>query len=251
MLVLDFDGVLMDSITEVAVTVHNAVTGRTAASPEELPPGLLALFLRNRFHVQSIGDALPLMTWCLAHHRTEAARLLRADEYDRLLAREGTPLNERTDRVYAARNRFMKHNPEGWFALHRPFQPLWQRLRQQPAAAWVLLTNKDRHATLELCGRFDLPLSEERVFSGDGGASKTDNFAAIRRRFPQPRYTCVDDSVKNLHDLAEDPRAADCRLRLILAAWGYGGPSDMAQAVNSGWTVATQEDLITLMAGGG
>ena len=52
MVIFDFDGVLMDSVGEVALTTYNAATGRLCASLAEMPPGVAALFRRNRFHVQ-------------------------------------------------------------------------------------------------------------------------------------------------------------------------------------------------------
>ena len=65
MLIYDYDGVLMDSVREVAVTAHNMLTGEIATRLDQIPTNALALFLKNRFHVQPIGDAPVLMKWCL------------------------------------------------------------------------------------------------------------------------------------------------------------------------------------------
>ena len=65
MLISDFDGVLMDSVREVAVTAYNTLKGDIVTELNQIPKGALELFLGNRFHVQSIGDAPVLMKWCL------------------------------------------------------------------------------------------------------------------------------------------------------------------------------------------
>jgi hypothetical protein len=65
MFIFDFDGVLIDSLDEVTLAAYNAETDTFATSLNQLEPDLIRLFKRNRFHVQPIGDALPLMSWCV------------------------------------------------------------------------------------------------------------------------------------------------------------------------------------------
>ena len=69
MLIFDYDGVLMDSVREVAVTAYNMVQNTIATRLNQLPQTALDLFLRNRFHVQPIGDAPVLVLALLALRR--------------------------------------------------------------------------------------------------------------------------------------------------------------------------------------
>ncbi len=69
MLIFDYDGVLLDSVREIAVTTYNMLQGSIATRLEQLPQNALKLFLRNRFHVQPIGDAPVLMNIALRSAR--------------------------------------------------------------------------------------------------------------------------------------------------------------------------------------
>ena len=81
MLIFDFDGVLMDSVREVAVTAYNTLKGDILLSRlDQLPQDALALFLRNRFHLQPIGDAPVLMNWCLEAATVDPGKLLSEEE---------------------------------------------------------------------------------------------------------------------------------------------------------------------------
>jgi hypothetical protein len=44
MLILDFDGVLINSLDEVALTAYNATTGKLVTSLADLPTALVGLF---------------------------------------------------------------------------------------------------------------------------------------------------------------------------------------------------------------
>jgi hypothetical protein len=76
MLIFDFDGVLLDSVREVAVTAYNMLHGTIITRLNQLPQNALNLFLRNRFHVQPIGDAPVLMKWCLETGASAPDKLL-------------------------------------------------------------------------------------------------------------------------------------------------------------------------------
>lgn len=52
MLIFDFDGVLIDSLDEVILTVYNTATGQQVTRLTDLAQPLVELFRRNRFHVQ-------------------------------------------------------------------------------------------------------------------------------------------------------------------------------------------------------
>lgn len=97
MLIFDFDGVLFNTLDEVSLTAYNAVTGKLFISLEELPGDLVGLFRRNRFHFQSAGDALPLMSWCIKNFRRRSHELLSQEEYGDIIDNAGISLPRRTE----------------------------------------------------------------------------------------------------------------------------------------------------------
>jgi phosphoglycolate phosphatase-like HAD superfamily hydrolase len=248
-LIFDFDGVLIDSLDEVVLTVYNTATGQQLMSPADLPQALIRLFRRNRFHVQPIGDGILLMNWCLKNYRGDSDRILQPAEYQAIICEAAAPVARRSGQVYEARQRFIEHAAAGWLALHRPFQPLWNELtRRQDQHGFAIATNKNRAATERLCRHFGLNIPASDVYCGDKGTSKIENMRQIQLRHGAGTYYFMDDSLKNLREL---DRALNRRKKVViplLAAWGYAGPEDQKLARMSGYDVLTQSGAIALLS---
>ena len=247
MLIFDFDGVLMDSVREVAVTAFNMLTGDTVTRLDQIPQNAQKLFFRNRFHIQPIGDAPVLMKWCLEIGESEPDKLLSPKEYDEIIKRANKPVAARTNRFFETRNRFKSNDLAAWFALNAPIQPLWRTMVEDPSADTVLLTNKNREATISLCNHFGLKISHQNVYSGDHGTTKIENMTQIMQRFNSQTYTFIDDSVKNLHEVDKHFNKKEKTISLILATWGYTGPDDAWTAKNHGYHAVTLDEFSELM----
>ena len=250
MLIFDFDGVLINSLHEVTLTAYNAATGKRFASLAGLPAALIGLFQHNRFHVQPIGDAIILMNWCLHNFRTAPDQILKSNEYEALIADAAVSTTDRTLRIYETRSQFIAGDPESWLALHCPYQPLWDELIQRSNSVFVILTNKNRDATLRLCEHFGLNIHTADVYSGDGGRSKVENMRQIHKRYTDQPFGIIDDSVKNLRELEKSFDADIQKIRLFLASWGYTGPGDERIAQEYGYPVLCQKDVVTLLGKG-
>jgi FMN phosphatase YigB (HAD superfamily) len=247
MLIFDFDGVLINSLAEVTLTAYNAATGKRVTSLADLPTALVGLFQQNRFHVQSIGDAILLMNWCLNNYRSKSEKILNPHEYQALISDTTASITDRTLRIYETRSQFIASDPECWLALHQPYQPLWGELIQRQKDVFIILTNKNRDATLRLCQHFGLNIHAADVYSGDHGTSKVDNMRQIQKRFEDQLFGIIDDSVKNLRELENYLNVENKLIRLLFAAWGYKGPQDEKIAKEYGYPALSQKDLIALL----
>lgn len=247
MLILDFDGVLINSLDEVVLTAYNAATGKLVTSLPDLPTALVRLFQRNRYHVQSIGDGILLMNWCLNHYRNKSEKILNSHEYEAVTSGAALSLTDRTLRIYEMRSQFIAKDPECWLALHQPYQPLWDHLLQRRKYPFVILTNKNHDATLRLCRHFGLNIKTADVYSGDQGTSKVEHMQQIQKRFGDQLFDFIDDSVKNLREIETSLNAGNKMIRLLLASWGYTGPLDEKVAREYGYPVLNQKDLISLL----
>jgi FMN phosphatase YigB (HAD superfamily) len=243
MLIFDFDGVLLDSVREVAVTCYNMLNNTIITRLSQLPQNALNLFLRNRFHVQPIGDAPVLMKWCLETGASDPDKLLTPAEYGEILGRVAEPVAARSARFFETRNRFKTIDLNAWIALNAPVQPLWRIMIGNPTDNLVLLTNKNREATIALSKHFKLSISDKNVYSGDNGTTKIENMTQIMHRFRKPGYAFIDDSVKNLREIDEHFNKEEKTISLIFATWGYTGPDDARSARNFGYQVLTIEEF--------
>jgi FMN phosphatase YigB (HAD superfamily) len=247
MLIFDFDGVLINSLPEVTLTVYNTTTGKRVISLADLPTTLVRLFQGNRYHVQSIGDAILLMNWCLNNYRQRPGKILNPQEYESIISGAADTLADRTGRIYETRMHFIASAPEAWLELHQPYQPLWNALMQREKIAFVILTNKNREATLRLCRHYGLPVDDGDVYSGDQGVSKVENMRRIQERFGNPLFEFIDDSVKNLLELDRCFNRDQKMLSLLFASWGYIGPQDEKMAQLHRYPVLNQKDLISFL----
>jgi FMN phosphatase YigB (HAD superfamily) len=237
MLIFDYDGVLMDSVREIAVTAYNMLQGTIVTRLEQLPQNALELFLRNRFHVQPIGDAPVLMNYCLEIGEVEPDKLMSPEEYDEIIKQVDEPVAVRTTRFFETRNRFKTQNLKAWTELNTPVQPLWQIMIEKPTENLVLLTNKNREATISLSNHFGLKISDENIYSGDDGTTKIENMTQIIKRFRKPAYAFIDDSVKNLREIDRHFNEKEKKISLVFATWGYTGPDDARTARDCGYQV--------------
>ena len=249
LLIFDFDGVLMDSVQEVAVTAYNMLHSGLATRLNLLPRKALDLFLRNRFHIQPIGDAPVLMQWCLETGKSAPQKLLSEEEYIDIIGHAAEPVADRTRRFYETRSRFKTQDPEAWTALNRPMQPLWNHLVKRQSGEPVILTNKNSEATLDLCRHFGLTIGNGNIYSGDNGATKIENMQRIMQRFESGSYAFIDDSVKNLREIDGHFNRDNKMIALILAEWGYTGPDDARLAASSGYQSLTMESFIGQLKG--
>jgi len=247
MLIFVFDGVWINSLDEVTLTAFNAVTGKGTTSLADLPAATQGLFQCNRYHVQAIGDAILLMTWCLQPNRRSEQDMLKIEEYKTLISGAKDSTAERTRRIYEARKIFVEKDPASWMALHQPYQPLWNEIIRRPQYPAVILTNKNRDATLRLCRDFGLDDRRIHVYSGDNGVSKIENMQRIKDRFGVGPYYYIDDSLKNLKELDAALNRHEKILIPLLASWGYIGPQDERAAQKCGYPVLKQTDAIALL----
>ena len=244
MLIFDYDGVLMDSVREIAVTAYNTLNGKIATRLDQIPAGARELFFRNRFHVQPIGDGLPFMRWCLETGPNDPAKLLSNKEYEAIIARSDEPVAQRTTRFFQTRGKFKAMDMAAWLALNAPFQALWWRLSEVPPERVVLLTNKNREATITLSRHFGLKIQDANVYSGDDGTTKIENMQRIMQRFEAAAYTFIDDSLKNLVELDQYFNREQTVINFILATWGYVGPDDARDARKLGYRTMTAEKFM-------
>jgi phosphoglycolate phosphatase-like HAD superfamily hydrolase len=247
MLIFDFDGVLINSLDEIALTAYNAATDSLMTALAEVPSDLIQMFKNNRFHVQAIGDAIALMHWCLIDWQKDSQKLLTREEYLIIARSSDLALTDRTNRIYAARKRFIDKDIKRWFALHQTYQPLWDELIQRTNHPFVILTNKNHDATLRLCRHFGLTIDAEDIYSGDNGATKIENMLQIQERFGRQQVFFIDDSIKNLQELDLHFNRDKKVLSLALAAWGYIGAGDTRTAPESGYPAFQQTDVVRLL----
>jgi phosphoglycolate phosphatase-like HAD superfamily hydrolase len=241
LLALDFDGVICDSAREcfaVALRAHAALRPGSPLRGREGDGALYARFvelmpLGNR--AEDFGVALDSLA--------EGVVLAGQAEYDAFYrTRAPEALRAFHGLFYEARAAWSAADPAGWLAQMAPYPGVCAFLRRSAGrVALGLATAKDRRSVrllLQSYGVADL-FPEQRVLDKEAGVRKRDHVAELARRLAVPvaEITFLDDKVTHLTDVAA------LGARCALAAWGYNGERERAEAARRGFLVCSLDDL--------
>lgn len=242
----DFDGVLIDSVREAALSAYNAVTKNNFRSLEAAPKACLDLFYNNRFIFYKPGNLYLLMQWCVENYQQRPDYILSKEEFKEYVEKDKRSLVELGEYFYSVRCAFMDSEPEKWTKINYPFEPMWSALKSYGCDKFLILTAKNKAAVKMLTLYYDLKIPEENIYSGDGGKNKIENFKDILKRLPDKQFYFVDDHLINLVELDKAFNTDNEKLISFgLADWGYGWRGDLEIAKKNGYEVLNQNELIS------
>lgn len=243
---LDFDGVLADSAPEcfeLALRTYRALRPDSRLVTQErarLYADFLALMpLGNR--AEDFGVALAALD--------EGVRIEDQRTYDAF--RDARPAAWRDafhQRYYAEREAFSGADPAAWSALSPPYPGFLALLRRRAGdVRLAIATARDRTSLLQLLSAWDARqlFPDALVFDKETGKNKEAHLRHIQRQLALPfsALTFVDDKVNHLETVS--PLGVRCGL----AAWGYNGPREQAQARAKGYLVCRLDDAEGLLFG--
>lgn len=263
LLALDFDGVISDSAPEAFVVAlrtwcasHPATAlRRTAAllidearTPTEAevsdcplyPPFLEMMPLGNRAE-----------DYAVELHALEAGAAVRDQaDYDAFKSGiDAAALREFHRSFYRVRTALSDGDPPGWLALMSAYTGVPELLRSRAGSCVLAIaTSKDRRSVRRLLTAYGIDdlFPESCVLDKEAGVRKREHLEQLGRAFglEPPQMTFVDDKVNHLDDVAG--------LGVVcgLAAWGYNGPRETAQARERGYAVLLLESLEQQLFGG-
>jgi len=248
LLALDFDGVIADSAPEAF-----AVARRTFL---ELRPGSAlgradeAQLYRAFLALMPLGNRAEDYGAALAAIEAEAALPDQA-AYDAFRASlDRTWLRDYHQRFYAVRTALSEADRAAWLALLRPYPELVELLRRRAGScSYAIATAKDRRSIAILLEEYAIAdlFASDAVLDKETEVTKTAHLEHLARHFgvDYPEMTFVDDKVNHLDAVA--PLGVRC----ALAAWGYNGPREHAQACARGHLVCSLADAEAQLFGRG
>jgi phosphoglycolate phosphatase-like HAD superfamily hydrolase len=216
LLVLDFDGVICDSVEECWVSswtaYHELFLGR-APSP---PPRDAAADARVRFralrpYIRS-GEDFVLIQQLI----TRGASPRSQAEFDREWERLGAPARQQFKELYyRARTALFERDPDAWLAMNRIFAhvPAALAALSPRVPLYILSTKKTQFVSATLRAN-DLSVAEGRVLYSEEEPKLT-TVERLMRELPAREAVFVEDQVDALR-ANRNPR-----LHTYLATWGY------------------------------
>lgn len=240
--ILDFDGVLIDSSQEVLVSAYNTASDELLEHPDQLSQDFKELFTRYRPLPKSAGEIVLLAKICL---RKDKSFHLSSEVFHRELNLNSNLILEFEADFFKRRELLISKSVDSWLNLNIPYSPFFDFIKDQD---FVILTYKNPEAVLRILTANKLEIEPARVFSGIAGVGKLECFLNITKSFPAHSYLFIDDAVRNLEVLANGLTVHNIDLSLHLAAWGYTNDESRKIASSSGFNVLnSQEEAIDLI----
>ncbi len=258
---LDFDGVLYDSAPECFVVALRAfrdlqpdstlgegsplVEGEVAPAPEQVP--------QDPFYADFLG------MMALGNRAEDFGVELRALENGRVLPDQaaydafkaelgGDWLRRFHKQFYRVRAALTERDPDAWHRLMGPYPGIPELLRRRAGElVLAIATSKDRGSVRRLlaaAGMADL-FPDGFVLDKETGADKRSHLEFLRERtgFAYEEMLFVDDKVNHLDTVAK------LGVRCGLAAWGYNGEREWAQARDRGHIILELDGLESQLFG--
>ena len=212
LLVLDFDGVICDSVEECWVSswraYHERFLGRAPSPPS---PGNRTFFRSLRPFVRSGEDFV-----LIQHLAERGSAPTDQAEFDGEWEKPGLPSRGRfKDLYYQARTELYERDPAAWLAMNRIFPHVAPALSALPARVerFILSTKKAQFVSAIL-GANGISLPDRHVLYSEG-EPKLAAVQRLMRELPAAEAVFVEDQVDALR------ANRDGRIHTYLATWGY------------------------------
>ena len=235
MLLFDFDGVLVNSLNEIALSAYNYATGESVYEIEGLPSGYLERYRSNRHLLLS-----PARLGELAKHCLNSDRVLGREEIISTLPTDRKTLASLGDQFFDARHRFIEESPDLLLKANPPFETLWNAARRLSAEQFANHTNKNQIAVELICKHYGL--TTKSVYSGEGGRTKAENILLLDEKYHADQYIFLDDAIENLFALTP---VLPGRIKPVLASWGYCSAEDQQEAKDNNFDVMDESQFVT------
>jgi phosphoglycolate phosphatase-like HAD superfamily hydrolase len=235
LLVLDFDGVICDSVEEGFVSSWSAYRTLYRGLPGgEAPAGARAAFRAMRPFVRSGED------FVLIQGLIEAGESVQDQaEFDQAWTRPGIPPRDRSKELfYRARTDLLQKDPRAWLSLNRIYPHVSAALSGLPPGAplYVLSTKKPQFVRETLAAN-GISIPDEHVLYSHG-EPKLLAVEKLRLSLGVPEAILVEDQIDAIRG------NTNTRIRVFLASWGYVRESWLRE---TGVTVLTPEAFVELV----
>lgn len=229
-LVLDFDGVIVDSIDECfdrTVDAYRCVMGDL-----DLTEAFRSLFVKHRYLVGPPSDYFFLVEAMLSYLNTEPSTQNVKHLFD-IQRHSGSKAKEDLAQKFLkaffdSRRQVIKNDYKAWCSQHRVFSNIHPVLSQFNRLDTFVATMKDQESVIKLIQHFNLDIIENNILGDGYGRDKSRHINEILRRtnvIPS-EITFVDDNLEHLNEVKP------LGVRLAFASWGYtkiDHPSDLAR----------------------
>lgn len=219
--VFDFDGVLFDTVDEIA-TLGYCSLKNINIDVKNVPEKFYEFFRLNRPRpVDGAGMSI-VAKFCLDEfEKGKEPYLIDRDEFYKIYDSKKDIHQELEEAFFSKRALFISQDPDSWCKLNKPYAKIWELLKDKD---FYIVSNKDISSITLLLNFYGKKLDENKIFSGDQKGSKAQKIYKIYKD-NQDSISFVDDAIDNLIKIKEELHSPSW-LTNYLAGWGYINPED-------------------------
>lgn len=227
--VLDFDGVVWDSVDEAFEMAWRAWGDLKA------PKAALRQMFRDARWQATDGRDFYVVMQALAEDPPRDLSGLPVAEFAKLreAARQSSEADAFVRRFYAHRARMRDEDFAGWMALQGPYPGIAEQIERlrDGALGVAIATTKDAPSAVRLLET--IGIHGLTIYGREVSLDKADHMRAVQRQFgvPPQQIVFADDLLENLLPLAP------MGIRPVLPDWGYNTPAERARARTFGVVV--------------
>lgn len=229
---LDFDGVICDSVQEMALSGWRAWRCRIdATAPIRPTPNFISRFSKLR-PVINVGYQSILLTQMIQEGYVEDVVYRDFDQIcESIMERRQLCREELIVEFDRARDQWIASDPVDWFETHTFYPGVVEKIDrlirgQRPI---FIVTTKEKRFAIRLLDELGLAISSEDIFGLQEGKKTDILFRLMQERSSKKLpFEFVDDRLATLENICDDHRLQS--LQLHLAVWGYNNETQRQSA---------------------
>lgn len=233
-MILDFDGVICDSIYECFLVAYNAYLRVEGQNVNKLlftsSETLKRYFVRNRHFVRPAREYYILFKWYEMFHGKD----LSLRRFKQLNAEYIDKCTKFSSIFYVVREEFRSKSKDKWLKLNQVYPGVIKGIYELSSFFKVyILTTKDRKSVKLILDNKGLTIKDEIIYSKENNSSKIDSAKVILRKnnCKPGNAWFVDDNIEYLDELSS------LGINCCLARWGFISSGAIRKSVLKGYVV--------------
>ncbi|MDC1209124.1 hypothetical protein N8005_07275 [Litorivicinus sp.] len=220
-LILDFDGVIVDSAGECLDRTIDALSLEQSLSKQDLAT-FSQQFLTYRFLVGPPYEFYFLSSTILEFLHFGSDVTIPA-EFNKFRESNSDSVKTRASefekRFFLSRGKAKADNKQEWFAKHRVYDEIFPYIASFKSENIFVASMKDEPSIVDLLDFFNIPVPTENIYGSSLGENKKAHLSVILESTPcvsNSEFLFLDDNPRHLLEVE------DMGVSLKFASWGYG-----------------------------
>lgn len=243
--VLDFDGVICESVKETAITGWNAASSIWGDMPRIVPQEKVEQFRLVRPIIETGYEAILTMRLLYLEETIEAIYNNYSEKFKVLIDDANLTVGGLKQLFGDTRDAWIKNDANDWISMNPLYDGVAAKLKAlSQHCPWYIVTTKHERFVKLILHANGIELADDQLYGLDRNMSKTEVIKELLKSHPGETLYFVEDRLPTLLNIIRNGEIPD--VKLIFALWGYNRPEDKELAKQYDVTVQNLETFLAL-----